>query len=151
MRLPWQSLRNNMFLCFSCVGIVGFLVDSGVLLLLMRVAGMDPYTGRVFSFFCAASTTWLLNRGITFKGAGDSSESSRQWAVYLVLMLAGGVVNYSAYALCVGSIPSVRAHPVLGVAVGSLSGLVCNFFTSRSLFLGRLSGLLERAGPTGKH
>ncbi len=140
-----QRLFTNTFVCFSFVGSIGFVVDSTVLYLLILTTGMDLYTSRAFSFFCAASTTWLLNRSITFKHAGSQGQPPLQWSIYLMLMLIGGSVNYSVYALCVWKFPIVHSHPILGIAAGALSGLMCNYFTSRSLFLGRLSSLSRRS------
>lgn len=140
-----QRLFNNTFVCFSLVGSVGFAVDSTVLYLLILTTRMDLYTSRALSFFCAASTTWILNRSITFKHAVSQGQPPLQWSAYLMLMLIGGSVNYAVYALGVWKFPIVHSHPILGVAAGALSGLMCNYFSSRSLFMGRLSRLIQRS------
>ncbi len=55
----WQAtVGRSEFLRFVIVGGIGFLVDGGVLMALTRGAGLDPYSARVVSFVCAASTTW---------------------------------------------------------------------------------------------
>jgi putative flippase GtrA len=41
------------------------------------------------------------------------------------------LLNYSVYALLVAVSRTVFAHPVLGVAAGSLAGLTLNFLVSR--------------------
>lgn len=145
MRPLFRACRENTFLRFSFVGSIGFVVDAGLLTLLLYEAGMDPYSGRLVSFLCAASTTWMLNRTFTFQRAVRSGRTSRQWTVYVLLMTIGGAVNYSVYALGVSTVPVVRVYPILGVAAGALCGLACNYSTSRSLFLGRLSGLVSRS------
>ena len=55
----------------------------------------------------------------------------RQWSQYLFAMTGGFAVNYGAYALLVYRHELVREWPVIGVAVGSLLGLVVNFLSSR--------------------
>lgn len=43
----------------------------------------------------------------------------------------GALVNYGTYAALVALVPFVAARPVLGVAVGSVAGLVFNFTFSK--------------------
>lgn len=119
---------------FVVVGSLGFLVDAGVLQVLIFALGTNPYLARIFSFLGAASTTWWLNRHYTF--SVRHAPSQREWGRYLSLMILGAAINYGAYALCLVHIPRVSAQPWLGVAAGSLAGLWVNFLTSRRLFGG---------------
>ena len=57
----------------------------------------------------------------------------RQWALFVVVNLGGFTLNYGTYALLVALVPVVAAHPVLGVAAGSLVGMFANFFLSRQI------------------
>jgi putative flippase GtrA len=43
----------------------------------------------------------------------------------------GALVNYGTYAALVASVPLVATRPVLGVAAGSVAGLVFNFTLSK--------------------
>jgi putative flippase GtrA len=113
---------------FGVGGVVGFLVDSGVLYALMAV-GLGPYAARVPSFLCAATATWLINRYWTFADRRSLRRGS-EWGRYVVAMIAGGVLNYAVYAVLVGHSEVVRTWPVLGVAAGSLAGMVLNFLSS---------------------
>jgi putative flippase GtrA len=54
-----------------------------------------------------------------------------QWGRFLAANALGGVVNYAVYAVLVTLVPVVAAYPVLGVAAGSLAGLVFNFTASK--------------------
>ena len=117
---------------FALVGIIAFVVDAGIVQLLVSAAGMNPYLARVFSFLAAASLTWFLNRRYTFETKNQAS--SGEWAAYLGLMLVGGSVNYATYAVCVFLFDVVKTQPWLGVAAGSVAGLGVNFLTSRWLF-----------------
>lgn len=113
---------------FGIGGVLGFLVDSGVLYALLTT-GLGPYAARVPSFLCAATATWLVNRYWTFadrRGAGRGGE----WGRYVVAMIAGGVLNYAVYAALIAHSDLVRAWPVLGVAAGSIAGMVLNFLSS---------------------
>lgn len=117
------------FMSFAMVGVAGFLVDSGTLYVAMAL-GAGHYSGRVISYLVAATSTWALNRRFTFHGQHDANWFA-EWARFLAANAAGGLVNYSVYALLVASSPLVAAQPVLGVAAGSISGLMVNFTLSR--------------------
>ena len=69
------------------MGAVGFLVDGGLLYLLVA-QGMSPHLARLLSFSVALTTTWALNRAWTFQ-AGSSVEAGRSYAGYLLVQLSG--------------------------------------------------------------
>jgi putative flippase GtrA len=117
------------FLKFGVVGTIGFVVDTAVLYAGLAL-GLGLYGGRAISYLAAATTTWALNRAWTFRSAG-SGPAWRQWAVFVAVNLIGFACNYGTYAALVWSLPLVAAHPVLGVAAGSLAGMVGNFVLSR--------------------
>ena len=47
---------------------LGFVVDAGIVQFLVREWQVNPYEARLVSFLCAATTTWVFNRKITFSG-----------------------------------------------------------------------------------
>lgn len=120
----------EQFLRFGVVGTVGFLVDSAVLLGMLAL-GLGPYGGRVISYVAAASTTFALNRAWTFRTANRDAPVANQWGRFLLLNLVGFAANYGTYAALIASVPVVAAHPVLGVAAGSVAGMFINFGLSR--------------------
>lgn len=122
-----QFLRDSIF--FGFVGAIGFLVDVAVLYSLAGLIGL--FYGRAVSFLAAVLATWLLNRRWTFRHRSSGLASSREFAVYLALMLVGGAVNYSVYVWLVVFYQLALQHPVIGVAVGSLAGMLINFLASR--------------------
>jgi putative flippase GtrA len=124
--LAWEFLR------FGTVGTLGFVVDTAVLYGALAL-GAGLYGGRALSYLAAASVTWLLNRVWTFRHRGAGQKAHRQWAAFVVVNLGGFALNYGTYAALVAFVPLVAAHPVLGVAAGSLAGMFSNFFLSRQL------------------
>ncbi len=76
------------FLRFVVVGGVGFIVDGGLLLILLAY-GVDTYLARVFSFPMAVISTWWLNRIWTFSSARQASPG-RQLNFYLAVRKAIG-------------------------------------------------------------
>jgi putative flippase GtrA len=123
LRLLGEMLR------FGLVGVAGFLVDAGVLTLAI-LAGAGPWWGRGLSYLAAASATFALNRAFTFRDA-PRDRAVRRWALFLAVNLVGFVCNYGTYAALMAGVPVVAQHPVLGVAAGSLAGMVGNFILSR--------------------
>jgi len=126
----------RQFLTFSAVGTAGFVVDSAILMAMIRGLGTGPYLGRVVSFLCAATFTWAMNRRFTFRDQRDSSRF-REWTKFLAANAVGGAVNYSTYALLVAHSARVASQPILGVAAGSVAGLGVNFVLNRYLVFSR--------------
>lgn len=122
-------LRRQLLL-FTLVGALGFVVDAGIVQLLVREFEVNPYGARVVSFLAAATTTWGFNRRYTFAGHSSGSRR-REWARYLIAMAGGFALNYGAYAALVASWPLVRHWPAIGVAAGSFAGAAVNFLTSK--------------------
>lgn len=129
-----QFLSESFF--FGLVGAVGFLVDVTVLYSFAGLIGL--FYGRVVSFLAAVVATWLLNRRWTFKSRNSGLRNRHEFAVYLALMLVGGSVNYGVYVWFVVAYQLVQHHPVIGVAVGSLAGMLINFLSSRFVLFRRV-------------
>lgn len=126
-----MSLRREALL-FAVGGVLGFIVDAGIVQALVRGAGWNPYLARVVSFLAAATVTWLWNRRFTF--AHRRSHTARaEWARWMGVMAVGALVNYGIYAALVATFPPVRAWPWLGVAAGSAAAALINFCAARSV------------------
>ena len=122
---------------FGIVGVIGFVVDTGVLYLFKPTLGL--YAGRLVSFFCAVVATWLLNRQFTFRLRESGVTLSREFGRYFVSMLGGGTVNYTCYALLVYFVVAVAEQPVWGVAVGSLAGMLVNYLLAKFFVFSKTS------------
>jgi putative flippase GtrA len=118
------------FARFCAVGVVGFVVDAGVTLMLTQTAGWQPLPGRILAFAFAATVTWTLNRRFTFR----SEKGAATWAPYVLLTGVGAGINVGTYMawlwLAGESAPSI----LTGVALGSILALGFNFFVSRAIF-----------------
>ena len=125
-----MALRRQILL-FAISGVLGFVVDAGIVQFLVRELAFNPYGARVLSFLAAATTTWSFNRRYTFAGHGSDGSRRRELLRYLVAMAFGFALNYGAYALCVLTWPLVRQWPAIGVAAGSIAGAVVNFLSSK--------------------
>jgi putative flippase GtrA len=121
-----ETLRQ--FIRFGLIGTAGFVVDSATLYGAMHLFGLDRYTGRLLSWFVAATFTWVMNRRFTFL---DRRPPFRQWLAFLAANAIGGAINYTVYAALVTFVPAVAETPILGVAAGSIAGLFFNFTASK--------------------
>ncbi len=126
----------RQFFLFGLAGTLGFLVDAGVVSVLVNGLDWNPYGARVISFLCAVATTFTFNRRYTF-AATSAGSLARQAGQYLVAMLAGFGVNYVIYAVLVYQFETVRTWPVFGVAAGSIAGMLVNYTSSRFWVFGK--------------
>ena len=128
---------SGQFSKFAIIGGAGFFVDVGVLYLL-RHAGLDLYSARVFSFIAAVTFTWVGNRMFTFRSTSEPHRRlTAEWFLYLGAMTVGGLVNYGVYAFLITLLAPFRDHPWLAVAAGTDAGMLINFlFARRILYRG---------------
>ncbi len=124
-----MALRKQILL-FAISGLIGFVVDAGIVQFLVREWAVNPYEARLVSFLAAATTTWSFNRKYTFAGRSSGSRR-RELARYIIAMAGGFALNYGTYAALVASWPLVRSWPAIGVAAGSIAGAMVNFLSSK--------------------
>ena len=131
-----MKLPESQFLRFCIVGTIGFVVDYGALMALTRLAGTDPWSGRLVSFLVAASATWVLNRRYTFRVRGRARADqplTREWTSYVGYAAVGGAINYAAYTAWLWGADRTALNLLVGVALGSIAGLAFNFVSSKYL------------------
>ena len=129
IRLARQTLFIRQMAWFAGVGIIGFGVDLGVLEALVRLVNADPYSGRIASFFSAATTTWLLNRWLTFRR--KDKPSAEEWFLYILLMAVGAFLNLGAYSLIIHAYGSTVFIRIIAVMNGTAAGMCVNFISAR--------------------
>lgn len=114
---------------FSIVGGIGFIVDAGILTVLVGFDIAGVYLARLISFLCAVTTTWFCNRHFTYS-ENKSEKLFKQWQQFVVYNSFGGLVNYSTYAMLVTWYATMNENPIFAVAIGSIFGLFFNFISS---------------------
>ena len=115
---------------FGVGGVIGFVVDAGILQVLVVGLAWDRYSGRLISFLCAATATWIFNRHFTFHGPRRHSLLG-EWMRYIIAMSGGFACNYAAYSALVYFFNLDRRELILAVAAGSVAGMGINFVGSR--------------------
>jgi putative flippase GtrA len=132
-------MQAGRFARFALVGAAGFLVDVAALHTAFAL-GLGLYAGRAFSYLCAATFTWALNRRFTF--AAEGPPRFGEWLRFVLANANGGIVNYLTYAALVGWGPGWLGLPVVAVAAGSVAGLGVNYAASERFVF--------RRGPRGE-
>jgi putative flippase GtrA len=102
---------------FGTVGVAGFLADTATVYALRHSIGL--YGAGTVAYWVAATVTWILNRLWTFRGKGRGP-AHRQWARFLLVNLAGFMLNRGTYAVLVTFVPACAAEPVWAVAAGAM-------------------------------
>lgn len=108
---------------FAFAGGTGFVVDAGVLQILLSVTSVGPFIGRVISIAVAMTATWLINRTFTF-GKSDR-HVAEEGARYGVIGVLGALLNYGIYSAIVLALPGV--WPVMAVAVSSVAAMAFSY------------------------
>lgn len=128
-------LSRLSLLRFAVVGTLGVPVDAGVLWLMTHKAGLDPYSGRLISWLCAASFTWAGNRYFTFRAtrARGVIAAAKEWLRFLAANAVGGLTNVGLYSTLVRFAPPPVNNLYVALVVGVLAGLVFNFTLSKTL------------------
>ncbi|MDQ0455542.1 GtrA family protein [Rhizobium paknamense] len=118
---------------FGMVGFLGFIVDAGTLLLLLKVTPLGPLLARAIAIALALFVTWQCNRVFTF-GASKRSlvvEGFRYGSVGLVSAL----INYTLYCGLLLSLPLLQ--PLAALVLASAAATTFSFFGySRFVFRG---------------
>lgn len=134
--MSWaRALARLSILRFAVIGALGMPVDAGVLWLMTHRAGLDPYSGRIVSWICAATFTWAGNRYFTFRGsrARGVTGTAKEWLRFLAANAVGGLVNVGLYSTLVRFAPPPANNLYVALVLGVLAGLVFNFTLSKKL------------------
>lgn len=123
-------LGASRFLRFACVGTVGFVVDAGILTMLMQL-GWQPVLARLVSFPAAVATTWLLNKAWTF--SADAASAGGGYMRYFGIQIVGALINLGIFTLLISAFPAFLAMPWVPLAAASLVALVFNYLATRHL------------------
>lgn len=114
---------------FGLVGAVGFVVDAGLLQILVAL-GWGAVAARCVALPVAVFATWLLNRSFTFPEA-QPGPAWPSFARYAAVSALGASVNFAVFTALVLASATMAAHPAFAVAVGSVTALLVNYIGSK--------------------
>lgn len=118
---------------FAMAGGVGFIVDVGVLFLVLRYTPLDPFTGRALAIASAMACTWKINRTFTFAASGRTLAS--EGARYSGVGLTSALINYGVYSAALLALPELS--PYIALTVASASATVFSYLGYSRFVFGR--------------
>ncbi len=92
--LDYRSFRHWGGFLFS--GGSAFVVDLGINLGLIHLAGLNPFVSRLISIACAMVFAWLMHRNVTF--AVKTPPSFGEFARFVAVAGSANALNYLVYA-----------------------------------------------------
>ena len=87
-----MSKLFEQILKFGVVGMLAFLVDYGVLMLLSQVFGVDPVLSAGISFCVSVVFNYLASMRYVFTHRDDMSKT-KEFVIFIVLSAVGLVIN----------------------------------------------------------
>jgi putative flippase GtrA len=116
---------------FAVVGVIGFVVDSGLTYAFVRAFGLDPLISRLPAFAIATVINFLLNRRLTFPGS--RAPIGQAFIRYVMVCGVGLAVNWTAYAIALAAatrlgLPTTPETLPLFVAAGTGVAMFATFF-----------------------
>ncbi|MCX5539976.1 GtrA family protein [Paraburkholderia sp. CNPSo 3076] len=127
-----EALRHSttrQFMRFCAVGIVGLVVNAGIVELWVLYG--SPLVAQMVAFPAAVTVTWLLNRRYTFGASRYAAH--HEWMRYVLANVLGWAANNAMYFYLVLHVAIAYRHPMLAVAAGSIAGMLLNFTGSKFL------------------
>ncbi|MDE0063749.1 MAG: GtrA family protein [Gammaproteobacteria bacterium] len=127
--LPYQLVR------FLMVGAISFVVDAGVLGLLVYQADVGYIASRLISVMLAISVAFVLNARFTFLVRVADARFMR----YVCIQAVSAGLNFGVYSTLVLHGP-LAGRPLLSLICGAAVATVNNFFLSRRFVYVRKPG-----------
>ena len=138
------TIKLQLLPGFVLVGAIGFLVDAGILTVLVNGFGAGHYAASAVTFTAAVTATWYLNRRWVFERMA-ARKRSREYTSYLIVQVIGAMINLSVYVAAIELAPNLAETPVIPLAIGAAVALLFNFSaSSRFVF----TSPQEKAKPT---
>lgn len=118
---------------FGIAGGIGFIVDAGVLALLLHLTPLGPFLARLIAIAVAMIATWSFNRAFTFGRSGRSLavEGFRYGSVGVTTAF----LNYALYSILLISLPMLQ--PLAAMVFASAASMVFSFFGYSRFVFGR--------------
>lgn len=121
---------------FLASGVLAFATDAVVLLLLTRLAGVDPFSARVVAIGTAMIVAYFAHRTLTFKVS--DAPTLAQFAKFASVGAGVSVLNYLIYAGLLFAFATIT--PLLALTIASAIAMVASY-------LGYRYGVFQKPTP----
>jgi putative flippase GtrA len=119
---------------FALAGLVGFVVDAGVLHLGLTF-GLSPAAARAISIVSAMQVTFLINGLLVFKCLTPRNVP-RHWAAYMVTSGFGNFCSYMIFITLTSLHGSVVSKTSIAFPASTFAAYLINFAGARFLVFG---------------
>ncbi|HSK34258.1 MAG TPA: GtrA family protein [Propionicimonas sp.] len=124
---------HTQLIRFVITGGLSAVVDLGLLVVLMNLAGLDHNTAKAISFVAGTTTAYLINRRWTFQSDG----SKRKFAAVVLLYALTFVLQVGLFAVLypwlLGLSGSQTVAQVVGFVIAQGVATTVNFIVQRGL------------------
>ena len=124
---------HTQLIRFVITGGLSAVVDFGLLVVLMNLAGLDHNTAKAISFIAGTTTAYLINRRWTFQSDG----SKRKFAAVVLLYGLTFVLQVGLFAVAfpwvLGLSGSQTIAQVVGFVIAQGVATTVNFIVQRGL------------------
>jgi putative flippase GtrA len=124
---------HTQLIRFVITGGLSAVVDLGLLVVLMNLAGLDHNTAKAISFVAGTTTAYLINRRWTFQSDG----SRRKFAAVVLLYALTFVLQVGLFAVLypwlLGVSGSQTVAQVVGFVIAQGVATTVNFIVQRGL------------------
>lgn len=122
---------------FLVVGVTGFAVDCGLLLLLLKL-DFALLPSRLLSFGCAITATGLLHRHLTFPLA-NRMPVEQQAQRHAAVQCLGAATNFTVFFVLQKNVPLLQQQVALTLAMSAVCSLLVTFTLSRKWVFSHVS------------
>lgn len=117
---------GKRFARFFVTGAVGFIIDGGILMLLVYALGMDAVLARYISIPIAITGTWWINRHYAFADR-RSARALPELLRYFIANGLGALLNMLVYLVLLKLEIKPFSHPALAFTIASVVAMFFNF------------------------
>ncbi len=119
----------NRVVKFAIVGGIGFIVDASIFALSFYLLDLPIYSSRVIAFVCAATSTWLGNRLLTFSDRSQDPKL-KQWFRFMMSATLSAIPNFVVFAFISAWLGSEGVSAMVALVCGVLAGMISNYTLS---------------------
>lgn len=121
---------------FIISGLIAFSTDAGVLWLLTRFAGLDPYSARAIAILTAMVVAYFAHRRLTF--CVTHPPSAVEFAKFASVASTANAINYAIYAGLLLLVPGCT--PLQALLAASIVAMAVSY-------LGFRFGVFKKSTP----
>lgn len=130
---PVRPALRVQLIRFVVTGGLSAVVDFGLLVVLMNLAGLDHTPAKALSFIAGTTTAYLINRRWTFQAEPSKRRFAAVVALYAITFALQVGLFAALYPWVLGLWGSVTIAQVVGFVIAQGVATAVNFVVQRTL------------------